>query len=160
LCRFLSVKTSKAFSHPLQGFKRKPLCFCHQDKAFPMILTVICLLIAGLMPVFTVAIAKAGDGSYDNGQPRDWSSNLDGYRKRAYAAHLNHYEAFPFFAASVLACLIIQPFSTWLPLLAVLFIIARLAYTAAYVSNQSTLRSLCWLAGWVITILIFLIPIF
>ncbi len=67
-----------------------------------MQVAIVCLLIAGLLPYLTIAVAKA-QPDFDNHTPRDWESLLQGFRRRAHAAHLNHFEQFPFFAAAVIS---------------------------------------------------------
>ena len=64
---------------------------------------LICVLIAGLMPYLWTTVAKIAGPRYDNRNVRDWQSKLTGLAQRAHAAHLNSFEAFPFFAAAVLA---------------------------------------------------------
>lgn len=62
-----------------------------------------CVLLAGILPLATVAIAKASGPGYDNHDPRSWLEQQSGRARRADMAHRNHFEAFPFFAAAVLA---------------------------------------------------------
>jgi uncharacterized MAPEG superfamily protein len=54
-----------------------------------------CVLIAALLPYPIIVFAKAKPG-FDNHDPRGWLDNLDGLRGRAYAAHLNSFEALHF----------------------------------------------------------------
>ncbi|NJL08881.1 MAG: hypothetical protein HC900_12010 [Methylacidiphilales bacterium] len=115
-----------------------------------------CVLVMGVLPVVTVGIAKAR--GVDNHAPRDWAQSIDGYRKRAYAAHLNHYEAFPLFAAAVLVAATQGAPMATVNALAVAVVAARLIYTACYVADLATLRSLVWLTGWGLTIAIFVLP--
>ena len=105
-----------------------------------------CVLIAGLMPYFTVAAAKAG-GRYDNHNPRDWAAKTEGFRKRAYAAHQNHFEAFPLFAAAVLIADLKGGPRLSVDILAIIFIAARLGYTICYIRDLPNLRSLFWFIG-------------
>jgi uncharacterized MAPEG superfamily protein len=114
-----------------------------------------CVLLAGILPVITTGIAKWGAPNLDNNHPRDWANDLSGYRRRAYAAHQNAYEAFPFFAAAVLAATVMQAPAGVVNTLALIFIAARLAYTAAYITDRATPRSLLWAVGWFSTIAIF-----
>ena len=51
-----------------------------------------CILIAGVMPVCTVAFSKAGVRDYDNAEPRAWLERQQGARRRADYAHRNHFE--------------------------------------------------------------------
>lgn len=107
-----------------------------------------CILIAGMLPVFTVAVSKAGMRDYDNAEPRAWLERQHGVRRRADYAHRNHFEAFPFFAAAVLVAEQLEANPTLIDTLAVVFILARLAYTALYLSNKPTPRSLAWFVGY------------
>lgn len=123
-----------------------------------MTIAIWCVLALGVLPVLTVALAKWGT-ALDNRHPRDWAGTLDGYRRRAYAAHQNGYEAFPFFAAAVLAAELQQAPRGTLDTLALIVFAARLAYVAAYVFDRSTLRSIVWSVGWFGTIAIFVSPL-
>ncbi|GAA4025944.1 MAPEG family protein [Actimicrobium antarcticum] len=107
-----------------------------------------CILIAGVMPLLTVIVAKAGRSDYDNAAPRAWMDKLQGMRRRADYAHRNHFEAFPFFAAAVLIAEQVDANPEYLDALAVGFIAARLLYTALYLADKPTLRSLAWIAGY------------
>ena len=102
-----------------------------------------CLLIVVLMPVLVVGYAKAG-GNYDNQEPRLWMQTLQGAKRRAYAAHINCFEAVPVF----LACLFVAVWtdgSPWLvDLLASLFVLFRLGYVMAYITDMPTPRSILW----------------
>ena len=119
-----------------------------------------CILIAGVMPVCTVAFSKAGARDYDNAEPRAWLERQQGKRRRADYAHRNHFEAFPFFAAAVLVAEQVHANSLWINGLAVAFIAARLAYTALYLNNQPTPRSLAWFAGYACVLALFGIAAF
>lgn len=117
-----------------------------------------CVLFAGLLPVLTVGLAKAG-GRLDNNNPRDWAGQLAGYRRRAHAAHLNHFEAFPLFAAAVIVAKSLGAPAGPVDALALTFVAARIAYTACYMLDWATLRSVVWLVGWMATIAIFASPV-
>jgi uncharacterized MAPEG superfamily protein len=67
---------------------------------------LICVLIAGLMPYLWTAVAKVLGPRYDNRNVREWQSRLTGMAQRAHAAHLNSFEAFPFFAVAVVAAVV------------------------------------------------------
>lgn len=115
-----------------------------------------CVLVMGVMPVLTVGIAKAQ--GVDNHAPRDWAASIDGYRRRAYAAHINHYEAFPLFAAAVLVAATQGAPMATVNMLSAAVVVSRIVYTACYVADLATLRSLVWLAGWGLTISILVLP--
>jgi uncharacterized MAPEG superfamily protein len=103
-----------------------------------------CVLIAGLMPLFTVVFAKRGRPDFDNSEPRAWLEKQSGLRRRADYAHRNHFEAFPFFAAGVIIAQQVHAPQNMLNLLAVLFIVARVVYTVLYLTDRPSLRSAVW----------------
>lgn len=116
-----------------------------------------CVLVAALLPyaVFGPASAKL-----DIRLPRKLVGDLEGTPARAYGAHLNHFEAFPFFAASVIIAHLAAGPSTLVNWLAIAFIVVRLFYTAMYLTDRQPLRSASFFAGLLITIVIFITPLF
>jgi uncharacterized MAPEG superfamily protein len=112
-----------------------------------MTLALWMVLLAGLMPYLTVGFAKFSGGRYDNNHPRQWAAGLEGFRARAYAAHQNHFEFFPFFAAAVIIAEMKTGGSGLMNGLAIAAIAARIAYTFCYLKNHANLRSLCWFIG-------------
>ena len=114
------------------------------------------ILIAALLPYLTVGIAKFSGGDYDNATPRVWSTTLSGWRARAYAAHQNHFEAFPPFAAAVLVATLTNASPPFVDRLAIAFVLLRVAYTAAYIRGNPTLRSAAWALGFVCVAALFL----
>ena len=112
------------------------------------------VLIAALLPVVTVGLAKGGsarlrrsEGGYDNACPREWTNRLEGWKARAVAAQNNGFEALPLFAFAVLAAEAVHADQARTDQLAVLFIAVRLVYVAMYLANLASLRSLVWMAG-------------
>ena len=115
-----------------------------------------CVLIAGIMPYVAVGIAKA-DKRYDNSAPRDWLATRDGAKKRAHAAQLNSFEAFPFFAAGVIiAYLAAAPANTIIGI-AIAFVLARVAYIWCYITDRASMRSVVWFAGFGLTVALFVV---
>jgi uncharacterized MAPEG superfamily protein len=108
---------------------------------------LICVLIAGLMPYLWTAVAKVLGPRYDNRNVRGWQSRLTGMAQRAHAAHLNSFEAFPFFAAAVLAAIAAHADMQRVAMLSIAFIVARLVYGAIYLWGMAALRSLVWFVG-------------
>lgn len=108
---------------------------------------LICVLIAGLMPYLWTTVAKVLGSRYDNRNVREWQSKLTGMSQRAHAAHLNSFEAFPFFAAAVLAALIAGVDSTRVAQLSIAFIAARVLYGFVYLGDMPRTRSLVWFAA-------------
>ncbi len=113
-----------------------------------MIHVAVPLLLAGAMPFVLTAVAKVGAFTpKDNHETRNWQAHLTGWRQRAHWAHQNSFEAFPLFAASLLAAQAAAPASPVLPAAAWGFIAARVAYAACYLADVAALRSLVWFAG-------------
>jgi uncharacterized MAPEG superfamily protein len=108
---------------------------------------LLCVLVAGLLPYLFTGVAKAIGPRYDNRDVRSWQARLDGRAYRAHAAHLNSFEAFPFFAAAVLAAMVAGADAARVNLLAIAFVALRLVYFAVYLANLAALRSLVWFAA-------------
>ncbi|MEY4766075.1 MAG: hypothetical protein RI907_2748 [Pseudomonadota bacterium] len=113
-----------------------------------------CVLVAAFLPIVTVGMAKAStarmrrsQGGYDNNNPREWTAKLSGWQARAAAAQANGFEALPLFAFAVLVAQMAQVEQGRTDMLAMAFIGIRLVYTAMYLANLATLRSLVWFAG-------------
>lgn len=102
-----------------------------------------CVLVAGILPMLTVFPAKLSR-EFDNGNPRNPDYWKSGFRARAYAAHSNGFEAFPFFAIAVIVGLWQGGDPVWIDKLAVLFILLRLIFIGCYYADRSTPRSLAW----------------
>jgi uncharacterized MAPEG superfamily protein len=116
-----------------------------------------CVLIAGLLPyaVFGPAASKL-----DIRLPRKLVGDLEGSAARAYGAHLNHFEAFPFFAASVIIAHVLSGPSALVNWLAAAFIVVRLFYTTMYLTDRQPLRSASFFVGLAIAVVIFITPLF
>ena len=118
-----------------------------------------CVLIAALLPIALVSFAKAGSGG-DNRRPRENLESLAPARRRAYAAHQNAFEAFPFFAAAVLTATTLgAPVST-VNLLAALYIALRIAHGLLYIGDKASLRSAAYGLAFLVNIAIFVLPAF
>ena len=115
-----------------------------------------CVLIAGIMPYVSVGIAKA-DKRYDNSAPRDWLATQEGAKKRAHAAHLNCFEAFPFFAAGVIIAYIAAAPASTINGIAIAFVLARVAYIGLYITDRASMRSIVWFVGFGLTVALFVI---
>lgn len=122
-----------------------------------MTLSYWCILIAGLMPVFTIAVAKYGRRDFDNAEPRAWLDKQTGVRRRADYAHRNHFEAFPFFAAAVLVAQQVGAPQEQIDIAALVFIAARILYTVLYLTDKPSPRSAVWLIGYLSVVALFVI---
>lgn len=130
-----------------------------------MTLADAAILVSSLLPVVCAGLAKSKgvgiarrEGGYDNHNPRQWLSGLQGWQARANAAQQNCFEALPLFIAGVLIAERVQPaMQGRIDTLALAFVVVRLAYIAAYVADRATLRSLLWTAGLGISIALFFV---
>jgi len=116
---------------------------------------VASLLIAGVLPICSTAIAKWGFKEFNNQQPREWLARQTGFRSRANAAQHNAFEAFPFFAVAVVLGLVLQLEPTVLDRYCVIFVGARMLYLLAYLFNVASFRTLCWITGYASCIAIY-----
>lgn len=107
-----------------------------------------CILIAAALPYLWVSVAKSGAPDYNNKDPRGWVANQQSYRVRnGYGAHLNAFEAFPAFAASVLMAQFAGVDEGRISMLALAFVVFRILHGIFYLSGTHALRSLVWLGG-------------
>jgi uncharacterized MAPEG superfamily protein len=107
-----------------------------------------CILVAALLPYAWALVAKRSAPGYNNKDPRGWLAKQDSYRVRnAHAAHLNAFEAFPAFAASVLMAQFAGVDAERVCLLAVAFVAFRVLHGIFYQTAIHQLRSLAWLGG-------------
>ena len=114
-----------------------------------------CVLFMGLFPYVAAGIAKKGFEGYDNGMPRQWLAKQTGFRARANAAQANLFESLPFFFAAVIIASMANVPQGRIDLLAIGFVLARIAYLVCYVANWPTTRSIVWLAGLACVVSIF-----
>ncbi len=108
-----------------------------------------CVLAAACVPYLFTVYAKANPDYMKDGNknPRDYAAGLDGARKRAYAAQLNGFEAFPPFAAAVIIAHLAGAAQGTVNALALGFIAFRLVHGVLYITDQDKLRSLAWFGG-------------
>jgi len=129
-----------------------------------MTIPLFCVFVAFVLiyvPKMIVAVAQARmAGGYDNHHPRDQQAKLEGWGRRAFAAHMNAFEGFAPFAASVLVAHVGHGDPGLASALAIGFVVARVAYTFAYLADTSTLRSTLWVGGFLCTCGLFLLPLF
>ncbi len=114
---------------------------------------------AVLLYLLTLAPVKPlGFRDFDNSDPRAPSFYEKPMRKRAYGAHLNGIETFPFFTAAVLLAEFRAAPQPWIDGLAAGFVIVRLAYVLAYLGDRPTTRTLLWNLGFALNAAIFFMP--
>ena len=112
-----------------------------------MTLAYWCVLLAGLLPYVATLAAKIGGERFDNRNPRDWLGAQSGFRRRANAAQLNGFEAFPLFAVAVVIAHVAGVGQPRIDTLAVAFVVARIFYLIFYLMDLALLRSLAWSVG-------------
>jgi uncharacterized MAPEG superfamily protein len=119
-----------------------------------MALAYWCILVAALLPYVWVTLAKrGGPHRYDNHDPRQWQTRQDNPRsQRAYAAHLNAFEAFAPFAAAVLMAQAAGVAPARIGQLAVAFVVLRVLHGLFYVLDKPPLRSGTWALGYVVVL--------
>jgi uncharacterized MAPEG superfamily protein len=118
-----------------------------------------CILVAALMPLIALAPVKLLDRSdYDNADPRAPNFYRTGFRARTWGAHLNGYEAFPFFAAAALLAEMRQAPQPVVDAMALAYTVVRFGYVAAYLSDRPSLRSGLWAIALVLNIALMVLP--
>src|ERR1700722_17874530 len=106
-----------------------------------MTIAELCLPVAVLLTILSIAPAKlSGVREYDNRNPRDPRFYTPGLRSRSQGAHLNGYEAFPFFAASVILAEMRGVPQGMVDALAVAFVVARILYVLLYLGDRPSAR--------------------
>ena len=120
-----------------------------------------CVLVAAILPIICAGIAKYGmlttapsKGDYDNNHPRGWLARQSDWRARANAAQANTFEALPFFFAAVIIAHTLQAVQTRVDILALIFIMLRMAYVIMYVADLAKARSAIWALAMLVNIAI------
>lgn len=126
-----------------------------------MTVALWCILIALVLPPLCALIAKVSSGRFGlgaNHDPRAFLDKLEGLPRRAHAAQLNSFEAFPAFAAAVLVADIVgNAEQVTQDVLAVMYITSRLLYIICYLADWAALRSLVWFAGLALIVSFFVV---
>ncbi|MBV8680533.1 MAG: MAPEG family protein [Aquitalea sp.] len=112
------------------------------------------ILLVSLLPLLWALLSKVGT-AYDNHQPRVGLAAATGWRLRAYWAQQNAWEAFPSYAAAMLLAWMMKVPLFRLDLLAVVYLVLRLGHGLCYIADQASLRSLCWMGGYAMVVLLF-----
>lgn len=122
-----------------------------------MTLAYWCVLAAMFIPLAMTALAKVGGTGFDNARVRDYLAEQTGWRKRADWAQQNHHEIFPAFAAAVIIAHLGDASQAAINGWALAFVALRIAYSAIYVADLATLRTLVWSAGVACVVALFII---
>jgi len=124
------------------------------------LLCIFLVLLTVYAPRILVAAAQVKQpGGMDNKHPRDQQAKLQGWARRANAAHANGFESFAPFAAAVLVAHVTKADPVWSTNLAVAFVVLRVLYNVLYVANIDRVRSLVWITGFFVTVALFLLPV-
>ncbi|PRA60693.1 hypothetical protein CQ065_19880 [Pseudomonas sp. MYb187] len=122
-----------------------------------------CVLIALFLPILCTSIAKLSSGRFNlrhNHDPRAFQETLESLPRRAHAAQLNSFEAFPAFAAAVIIADIVgNAEQVTQDVLAVVYITSRLLYIICYLADWAALRSLVWFAGVALIVSFFVVSV-
>ena len=120
-----------------------------------------CILLAAILPIVCAGIAKSGmlskpkrAGGFDNNNPRAWLARQTDWRARANAAQSNTFEALPFFFAAVIIAHQLQARQAVLDILAILFIVLRIAYVMMYIADMAKTRTSVWTVALFVNVVI------
>jgi uncharacterized MAPEG superfamily protein len=125
-----------------------------------MTIADLCLLGAVVLTILSIVPGKLdGVREYNNANPRDPGFYTSGLRARSQGAHLNGYEAFPFFAAAVILAEMRAVPQGMVNALAVAFVVVRVVYVLLYLADRPTARSIVWFIGLGCNLAIFFAPV-
>lgn len=119
------------------------------------------MVVASLLPWAVSIVAKVSGGFKvrDNAHPRDFMQNMTGMAARANAAQKNSYETLPVFLVAVLTAMLFFVPQTIVNNLAWLYVIIRIGYCAAYISNLALFRSILWVLSIICCLMLFYLAI-
>jgi uncharacterized MAPEG superfamily protein len=124
---------------------------------------LVCVFLAFLLiylPKIPLSVAMAkSPGGYNNRQPRDQQAALEGWARRAAAAHANGFESFAPFAAAVFTAHLGGVDADTSAILAIVHVAARTIYPVAYIAGIHILRSTVWSIGFGATVGLFILGI-
>ena len=111
---------------------------------------ILAMVVASLLPWAVSIIAKVSGGFrvINNAHPRDFFQHTTGMAARANAAQQNSYETLPVFVPQSI-----------INVLAWLYVIIRIGYCTAYITNLSTFRSILWVLSMACCLMLFYLAI-
>jgi uncharacterized MAPEG superfamily protein len=121
-----------------------------------MTIAIWCIFIAATLPYVPFSYVKGLDPI----QPRHHVGDLAERSLRAYGAHLNGLETFPWFVAAVIVSHMVGGSSRIADILAVLYILVRIGHMTAYIAGRQPLRTAAFAVGQLIALAIFITPLF
>ncbi|HCN16987.1 hypothetical protein DVY93_09965 [Psychrobacter sp. CCUG 69069] len=119
------------------------------------------MVVASLLPLLMALTAKiiGGFSLTDNAHPRDFLQRTTGAAARANAAQQNSYETLPVFLAAVLVAMLFFVPQLIINTLAWLYVLIRIGYCAAYITNLATFRSILWVLSIACCLMLFYLAI-
>lgn len=119
------------------------------------------MVVASLLPLLMAIAAKAfgGFGLADNSHPREFLQQTTGASARANAAQQNSYETLPMFLAAVIVAMLFFVSQSIINILAWLYVLIRVGYCVAYISNLATFRSILWVLSLACPLMLFYLAI-
>ncbi len=126
-----------------------------------IVTAVWAMVVASLLPVVMAMTAKVfgGFGLADNAHPRDFLQQTTGASARANAAQQNSYETLPIFLAAVIAAMLLFVPQSIINIIAWLYVIIRVGYCVAYITNLATFRSILWVLSMACPLMLFYLAI-
>ena len=121
-----------------------------------MTIAIWCILIAQILPYVAFSRVKG----LDPNQPRFHVGDLVGESVRAYGAHLNGLETFPWFAAAVIVAHMVGGPSRIVDILAVVYVLVRIGHMTAYIGGRQPLRTGAFTLAQLTALAIFVSPLF
>ena len=120
-----------------------------------MTIAIWCILVTMTLSYVPFSFVKG----LDPNQPRYHVGELVGQSVRAYGAHLNGLETFPWFAAAVIVAHMVGGPSRIADILAIVYILVRIGHMAAYISGRQPLRTAAFGVGQLVALAIFVSPL-
>ena len=119
------------------------------------------MVVASLLPLAMALTAKAvgGFNLADNTHPRDFLYSTTGAAARANAAQQNSYETLPVFLAAVLVAMLFFVPQSIINTLAWLYVLIRVGYCVAYITNLAMFRSILWVLSIACCLMLFYLAI-
>ena len=119
------------------------------------------MVVSSLLPWVMSIVAKASGGFKirNNAHPRDFFQNATGVAARANAAQQNSYETLPIFLAAVLTAMLFFVPQSIINILAWLYVLIRIGFCVAYITNLSTFRSILWTLSMACCLMLFYLAI-
>ena len=119
------------------------------------------MVVASLLPWVMSIVAKASGGFKirNNAHPRDFFQHTTGMAARANAAQQNSYETLPIFLAAVLTAMLFFVPQSIINILAWLYVLIRIGFCVAYITNLSTFRSILWTLSMACCLMLFYLAI-